>query len=82
MAAQVEQNLQHLGSQQVCGAGETLYRMLRARPSHPPPRLFTPPSTLDIYRQELGPGQQPGLTLSFTWPELLSRRFKRYSSRH
>lgn len=35
--------------------------------------------------QELRPHLLPatqGLTLSFTWPELLSKRFRRYSSRH
>lgn len=73
MTTQVKQDLQHLESGQIPGAG------------HCGTGHSIELSSLALAGQGLSPGLLPatqGLTLSFTWPELLSRRFRRYSSRH
>lgn len=50
--------------------------MLGAEPSYLTPSLATHSGNWGLT------AATQGLTLSFTWPELLSRRFRRYSSRH
>lgn len=77
MTTQVKQDLQHLESGQIPGAGHCgTGHLIGLRPVL---------RSLALAGQGLSPGLLPatqGLTLSFTWPELLSRRFRRYSSRH
>lgn len=69
MTAQVEQDLQHLGGGPVAGGRHVGQRALRPRG----------PPGVGGWGSE---GAAPGLTFSFTRPEPLCRRPRRYSSRH
>lgn len=77
MNTQMEQDLQHL-------QGQSREAELAGAPQRQSP--LTPPASRPTGRSSaLTPGSAGpahSLTLSFTWPEPLCRRFRRYSRRH